>query len=114
MNHQGRILSCAVMGLLTGWLASARAERPITESERQHWAFVAPRRPELPPVRARGWVRNPIDGLILGTLEENGLQPSPEADRPTLFRRVCIDLTGLPPAPEQLDAFLDDPAPDAY
>jgi len=79
-----------------------------------HWAFVAPVRPELPAVRNRNWVRNPIDQFILARLEREGLKPSREADKATLLRRVTYDLTGLPPTPDEIDAFLEDRAPDAY
>jgi mono/diheme cytochrome c family protein len=80
----------------------------------RHWAFVKPERPRLPSVQNRGWVRNPVDAFILARLEREGLSPSPEADRATLIRRVTLDLTGLPPTPAEVDAFLSDPAPDAY
>ena len=98
-------------------LTSARAEnidKPITAVERQHWAFQPPKRPAIPRVKETGWVRNPIDAFILATLEENGLTPAREADRPTLLRRLTFDLTGLPPTPDELDAFLADQAPGAY
>ena len=62
----------------------------------------------------RDWVRNPIDAFILAALEAKGLSPAPEADRRTLIRRVTFDLTGLPPTPEEIDAFLKDESPDAY
>ena len=68
--------------------------------------------PDRPRIEA--WVRNPIDAFILARLEENGLRPAPEADRATLIRRLSFDLTGLPPTPEEVDAFLDDDSPDAY
>jgi hypothetical protein len=79
-----------------------------------HWSLIAPVRPPLPAVKDRGWVRNPIDAFILAALEKQGLHPAPEADRRTLARRVCLDLTGLPPEPAEVDAFVNDPAPDAY
>jgi hypothetical protein len=80
----------------------------------QHWAFVAPKKSELPKVRNPMWERNPIDAFILARLDTAGLAPSPEADRTTLIRRVTLDLTGLPPTPEEVEAFLADPSPDAY
>lgn len=80
----------------------------------EHWAFVAPQRPELPAVTNQAWVRNAIDAFILARLEKEKLQPAPEADRPTLLRRVYLDLTGLPPTPAEIDAFVADRAPDAY
>ncbi len=79
-----------------------------------HWAYVAPHRPELPAVTQPSWPRNPIDHFILARLDREGLKPSPEADKTTLLRRVTYDLTGLPPTLAELDAFLADPAPDAY
>jgi hypothetical protein len=79
-----------------------------------HWAFVAPVRPELPAVDRAEWVRNPIDRFILARLEREELKPSREADRVTLLRRVTFDLTGLPPTPAEIDAFLADRSPDAY
>src|SRR5688500_2838921 len=79
-----------------------------------HWAYVPAARPDPPPARRAGWTRNPIDQFILARLEREGLQPSPEADKATLLRRVTYDLTGLPPTPAEVDAFLADKAPDAY
>lgn len=80
----------------------------------QHWAYVAPRRPPLPEVRRTEWVRTPIDRFVLAKLEEVGLTPSPEADRATLIRRLSIDLIGLPPSIEDVDAFIHDRDPAAY
>ncbi len=79
-----------------------------------HWAYVAPTRPELPAVSQGSWVRNPIDRFVLARLEREGLKPSPDADKETLLRRVAYDLTGLPPTPAEVDAFLVDQSPDAY
>ncbi|HZZ81030.1 MAG TPA: PSD1 and planctomycete cytochrome C domain-containing protein, partial [Gemmataceae bacterium] len=80
----------------------------------QHWAFVAPKRPMLPAVKRGDWARTPIDRFILARLEKEGLQPSPEAERTTLIRRLAFDLTGLPPTVSEIDAFLKDARPDAY
>jgi len=71
-------------------------------------------RPAVPAVQDRDWCRNPIDSFILARLETAGLEPAPAADRVTLIRRLCYDLTGLPPTPEEVDAFVADLAPDAY
>jgi hypothetical protein len=79
-----------------------------------HWSFLPPAQVEPPAVERAGWVRNPIDRFILAKLEEQGLLPAPEADRPTLLRRVTLDLTGLPPTPEEVDALVSDHSPDAY
>ena len=80
----------------------------------KHWSFVPPKRPQLPRVKRQDWPRNPIDSFILRRLEREGLSPSPEADQVTLIRRVTLDLTGLPPTPEEVDAFLNDNSADAY
>ena len=76
--------------------------------------IVAPARPAEPAVQRAGWVRNPIDRFVLAKLEAEGLAPSPEADRATLIKRLSIDLVGLPPTPEEVDAFVADCDPEAY
>jgi hypothetical protein len=81
---------------------------------KQHWAFIPPLKSALPPVKDSSWPRNDIDRFILARIENAGLQPAPEADRRTLIRRVTLDLTGLPPAPEEVQAFLKDKSPRAY
>ena len=68
----------------------------------------------MPAVRNTSWVRNPIDRFIAARLEAAGLTPAPEADRRTLARRVGLDLTGLPPTPAVVEAFVDDTRPEAY
>jgi hypothetical protein len=80
----------------------------------KHWSFEPPQRASLPQVKDKGWVRNPIDAFILAGLENAGLKPAPEADRRTLARRLSLDLTGLPPKPEEVEAFVNDTSKDAY
>ncbi len=80
----------------------------------KHWSLIAPRRPVLPTVKSASWVRNPIDRFVLARLEKEGLQPSAEADRRTLVRRLFLDLNGLPPTPADVEAFLTDTSPSAY
>jgi hypothetical protein len=79
-----------------------------------HWAFVPPQRPAVPNVANAGWVKTPIDAFILARLEKEGIAPSPEADKATLLRRLCLELLGLPPTPQMLDQFLRDTGSDAY
>jgi hypothetical protein len=79
-----------------------------------HWAFVPPRQVPEPTVQNESWVRNSIDRFVLARLEAEGLVPSPEADRATLIKRLSIDLTGLPPSPEEIDAFQADTDKEAY
>lgn len=80
----------------------------------KHWAYEPPKRPELPPVNDARWPKNDIDHFILARLEQEGLRPAPEAPKETLIRRVTLDLTGLPPTPEEIDAFLRDGSDQAY
>jgi hypothetical protein len=80
----------------------------------QHWAYVSPSRPVLPPVKNMEWVRNPIDRFVLSRLENEGAEPSEEADRWALARRVAIDLTGLPPSAESVQAYLLDESDFAF
>jgi hypothetical protein len=84
-----------------------------TAFEKRYWAF-QPRKAVAPPAISDPWIRNPIDAFILAGLRKAELRPAPEADRASLIRRVTFDLTGLPPTPAEIDAFLADPAPDAY
>ncbi len=93
--------------LLADWIEAGADYAP-------HWAFVAPQRPEPPAVEHESWVQNPIDRFVLARLEAEGLTPAAEADRATLCRRVSLDLIGLPPSPEELEAFLTDTSSDAY
>jgi mono/diheme cytochrome c family protein len=102
--RSGKRLSEAEIRLLEAWIA-AGAEYD------DHWAYVPPVRPAPPPA-ARDL--SPEDAFLRDRLAREGLSPAPEADRRTLARRVTLDLTGLPPAPEEVDAFAADPAPDAY
>ena len=95
------------IALIERWIASG-------EAYTKHWAFVPPVKAEVPEVAGDAWCRNEIDHFVLAELERRGIKPSPEADRATLLRRVYLDLTGLPPTPEQIDAFVGDARADAY
>jgi mono/diheme cytochrome c family protein len=81
---------------------------------RTHWSFVPPKRPALPQVSDPSWPKDELDRFILARLDREGLRPNPEADKVTLIRRVTLDLTGLPPTPAEVDAFLADTSADAY
>jgi Protein of unknown function (DUF1553)/Protein of unknown function (DUF1549)/Concanavalin A-like lectin/glucanases superfamily/Planctomycete cytochrome C len=80
----------------------------------RHWAYETPVRPNLPAVKDSDWPRNAVDHFVLARLTKEGMKPSPEAPKETLIRRVTLDLTGLPPTPREVDAFLADHSPDAY
>jgi mono/diheme cytochrome c family protein len=92
-----KVLSAEQKELLKRWIAEGAEYEP-------HWSFIPPTRPELPAVKNKEWVRNPIDAFILARLEKEGLAPAPEADRRTIARRLALDLTGLPPEPAVVDA----------
>ena len=112
MPAKGESLTDDQVALLKRWIDEG-ASWPEQDA-RAHWSFVGPVRPVLPDVRHRKWVRNEIDRFILARLEKERLTPSAEADRATLIRRLSLDLTGLPPTPEDVDAFAGDKRPDAY
>ncbi len=120
----GSRLTPEEVGLLRAWIDQG-AKWPKTQaletgsaksapSKSQHWAFQAITKPELPTVQDKKWVANPIDSFVLAKLEANGIAPVPEAGRPTLIRRLSLDLTGLPPSPQEVAAFISDTKPDAY
>ncbi|HEY2473475.1 MAG TPA: DUF1549 domain-containing protein, partial [Candidatus Cybelea sp.] len=106
-KKSGKHLTAAQIELLRRWIAEGA---PYTV----HWAFVPPSRPRLPKVKNTAWPKDPLDRFILARLEREGLQPMSEAERTTLLRRVTLDLTGLPPTPAEVDAFLADKSPNAY
>jgi hypothetical protein len=91
-----------------------RAPGKITDTDRQWWSFQPLARPALPKVSDAAWSNNPVDRFIRQRLDREGLQPSPPADRVALIRRLTFDLVGLPPTPEEVEAFVADTAPDAY
>jgi mono/diheme cytochrome c family protein len=101
---------------LVRWVADG-ADFPTTGAARAdatHWAFVPSTNRPLPAVKDAGWVKSPIDRFILAELEAKGLRPAPAADKRTLLRRVTFDLTGLPPTPEEVEAFLADSSSQAF
>ncbi len=89
-------------------------DRPITDEERAYWAFVRPVRHAVPVTRDPTWNENPIDAFLLAAMDTAGATPAPEADKVTLVRRVYLDVLGLPPTPEQIDAFANDDSPEAW
>ncbi len=100
--------------LLLAATTPALADTPSADKARDHWSFHSVRQVPIPAVRQRGWPRSPIDSFLLARLEAAGLEPAPPADKRTLLRRVYLDLIGLPPTPQEQQAFLDDPFPDAF
>src|SRR5437660_1340550 len=112
------LVSCclALMGATaTGMTApSDNGEVAFTPKERAHWAFQKIAHPKPPKVERADWVRNSIDAFVLAELETKGLRPAPPADKITLIRRATFDLIGLPPTPEEVDAFLADDSAKAF
>ena len=107
-RKEGKPLTSQETALLKKWLEQGA---PYAE----HWAFVPPVRPPVPTIGDRqSPIANPLDSFILAKLTQEKLKPSPPADKPTLLRRLSLDLIGLPPMPEELDAFLADHSPDAW
>jgi mono/diheme cytochrome c family protein len=117
MPLKGTPLSAKQVELLILWIDQG-AKHPSNEKPDvhplDHWAWKTPVRPPLPEVKDHQWVRNAIDQFILARLEQDGIRPSPEADKVTLIRRLYFDLLGLPPTIAEVDAFVADDRPDAY
>jgi hypothetical protein len=99
---------------LTALLIAETGSKPFTPAQKRWWAFQPVAAPAAPAVQDRGWVRNPVDSFVLAKLEAAGLKPNPPADKVTLLRRASLDLTGLPPTPEEVRAFVNDNSPDAW
>jgi Protein of unknown function (DUF1553)/Protein of unknown function (DUF1549)/Planctomycete cytochrome C/Concanavalin A-like lectin/glucanases superfamily len=106
-QKSGKSLTAAEIEKLRRWIDQGARWQP-------HWSFISPVRPPVPAVANRDRTRNPIDAFIQARLEREGLAPSGEAERGILIRRVTLDLTGLPPTAEEIDAFEQDKSPDAY
>src|SRR5436190_553524 len=116
-EKEGPPLSDRQVALVRAWIdQGAKApDEAVPEDPRKHWAFRKPVRPPLPaPKDPATSVRNLIDNFLVARLDEAGLTPRPETDRATFLRRVTLDLTGLPPTPEELRAFLADASPEAF
>ena len=127
MPPQGRLAEKEIANLVEWvragavWPETPRVSAPpsegkyvITLAQRAFWSFQPVRKPNLPPVRDAAWGKSPLDRLVLAKLEQQKLRPTPPADKRTLIRRATIDLTGLPPTPEEVRAFLADSAPNAF
>jgi hypothetical protein len=111
-------LPAKLVSLIAAWIDQG-AKAPAGEvaddgTGRNHWAFQAPQRPLVPAITDAKWPRNAVDHFVLTRLEEEKIKPSPQADPVTLLRRAYVDLLGLPPSPEEVDAFLADGRADAY
>jgi hypothetical protein len=115
MPYKREPLAASEIQRIADWIdAGATAPEDEQPQRVRHWAFVPPERPIEPEVRQVDWVCNPIDRFVLARLESEDVQPSPKADRITLIRRLSLDLIGLPPTVEEVEAFLADTSPGAY
>jgi len=119
MPPEGERLSEQQISLLRTWIDQGAkwpdsADLKPTQRGARHWAFQAVVHPPLPTLNDQDWARNPIDAFVLTRLEKERIVPSPEADRTTLIRRLSLDLLGLPPSPDEVDAFLQEPRAGAY
>ncbi len=106
-DDSGRKLTDRQIDLLRRWIEQGAKWQ-------KHWAFLPPKPPALPASKKLEWARNPIDAFVLAKLETEGLSPSAEAAKTTLIRRATFDLTGLPPTPDEVSAFVKDSSPAAY
>ncbi|HEY2155128.1 MAG TPA: PSD1 and planctomycete cytochrome C domain-containing protein [Isosphaeraceae bacterium] len=119
----------AEIGVLTKWVerglpwpaaasetapAAVKSAWRITDEQRKHWSYQPLRDPAPPKVSDSSWVRSDLDRFVLAGLERKGLKPAPPADRRTLIRRATFDLVGLPPTPEEVEAFVNDRSPEAF
>ncbi len=112
-------LKDADIALIGRWIEmgapwGAAAESGAKAQAPKYWAFVPPVASNPPPVQNSAWVKSPLDAFVLSALEKKGLRPAPPADKRTLIRRATFDVTGLPPTPEEVKAFLADSSPDAF
>jgi hypothetical protein len=109
----GKPLAPEQIAIITRWIEQG-ANWPDSSADAKHWSYLKPQRPELAKVNDTKWPRNAIDHFILARLEAEGLTPSKPADPARLIRRVYLDVIGLPPSVEEVEAFLKDPSPDHY
>lgn len=123
MPPAGPRLTAEQVGLIRSWIDQGAVWPGVDTSHpvqgaalrsSSHWAFQPIRQPQPPQVSDASWVRSPIDAFVLARLDHDKIKPSPEASRPVLLRRLSLDLTGIPPTPEEIDAFVVDRRPDAY
>ena len=119
MPLDGKPLTAEEIATLTKWIEQGAiwpdgVDLVRLDDKRDHWSFKPVTRPDPPTTQDSEWPRNDIDRFVLSRLEQEGLHPAPEADRVTWLRRVSFDLIGLPPSPEEVDAFVNDQRDDAY
>ena len=122
--HEASVKSptTAQVNVLKQWIAAGAPPMPtgatppptVSPKDRSHWSFLPPRRPVIPQVKGQDLVRNAVDAFLLAKLEEKGLTYSPPADKFKLLRRLHLDVTGTPPLPSEVEAFVNDKNPDAY
>ena len=116
MPLNGEPLSEEQVGLIARWVdeLEVTVAQDKAAAEKPGWPWTPLQKPAVPQVRQKSWVRNPIDAFVLAKMEEKGMQPAPPVTRRQLLRRLYFDLIGLPPTPEEMEAFLNDTSPKAF
>jgi len=114
MKRRVTVVGLVVLAGSVSFLFSKEAAKGFTAAQKKYWAFQPVVKPAAPAVKNKAWAKSPIDAFVLAKLEEKGLKPAPAADKITLIRRATLDLTGLPPTPAEVDAFVADRSPRAF
>ena len=116
MPLNGEPLSEEQVELIARWIDELQVApvQQTAEAEKPGWPWTPLEKPAVPEVRQGSWVKNPIDAFVLAKMEEKGMEPAPSVTRRQLLRRLYFDLIGLPPTPDEMEAFLQDESPDAY
>ena len=111
-SPRGVLAILLTAGTLTAFAATT--SKVFTPQQKRWWAFQKVVRPPVPSVKNTAWVKNDVDAFVLSKLEAKSISPNPSADKVRLIRRATLDLTGLPPTPEDVQAFVADNSPDAF
>src|SRR6476659_2785895 len=114
LNTMRAFRAGAVLVIALGWAAALGAPPSVEEARKTLWSMQPVKDRAVPHVKDAAWGRGPVDAFILAKLEEKGLKPAPETTQVALIRRATYDLTGIPPTPEEVKSFVEDPSPKAY
>src|ERR1700683_1493140 len=109
----GYLLLCSLTVAMAAQIQTAAPAQPASAGQ-QFWSYQPVKRPDVPAVQQKTWVRTPIDAFILSVLESKSIKPSADADRAAFIRRATLDAWGVIPTPDQVKAFVNDKSPDAY
>ena len=109
----GYLLLCSLTAAMGAEVSSSTPPKPAPAGQ-QFWSYQPVKRPDVPTVQQKAWVKTPVDAFILSVLESKGIKPSADADRATFIRRATLDAWGVIPTPDEVQAFVNDKSPDAY